>query len=292
MGAPAGTPHAQYMLTHVCVAYDHDTRARWVLTHAVRLARRCDARLTIVHVAPAIGDVVDERAELHEELLGVRDDIRCRQRLAGTVAALTSGIVTDVRMFSGRTAPTIVELLRASGSDLVIAGARERRGAARLLAVPVGDALLALAPCPVVLVRSAPPEADPTVLALVRGRPTSDVAWRTARALASDLRAALVDHPAPRHGRDLQGVRAVVGACRRHRPLVTVLAGERSVTTRRRAALSTAETLGEAAPWPLCVLPHRWARERSSPTYRAHQRSSSGVCDGLLSPADRSRATR
>ena len=168
------------MLAHLCVAYDPSAPAQWALAHAVRLARRCDARLTIVHVAPPTDDVVDERTELVDELFGLRDDVRRRQRLVATVAPLTTGVVTDVRVFTGLVTPTIIDVLRAVRPDLVIAGSRERRGVMRVLSAPLRDALLAEAPCPVALVRSPPP--SPRSSATTSNARVSPVpAWRATR---------------------------------------------------------------------------------------------------------------
>jgi nucleotide-binding universal stress UspA family protein len=280
------------MLEHLCVAYDESRPARWALEHAVRLARLGGARLTIAHVAALPEDVVDERVGIVDDLLPVREDVRYRQRLVTTLAPLTRGVETEVRVFTGPTAPTLIELLRTLRADLVVAGAHERPGLRRRLSLPLRDALLLQAPCPVALVRSPVEQPQPTVLALVGEDPSRDIALPTARALAADLRATLIAHPGPRHSRDLTGIAAAVCAAWRHRPLVTVVAGQRLPGTRRRAGRSTAETLGGAGGWPLVVVPPRLRRERFAPTYRVRGRTRSVLRHGLHSPADRSRAVR
>ena len=280
------------MLEHLCVVYDGSPTARWAFVHAVCLARRGNARLTIAHVAALPEDAVDERVGIVDELLPVRDDVRCRQRLVATLAPLTRGLETEVRVFTGRTAPTVIELLRTLRADLVITGARERLGLRRWFSLPLRDALLSEAPCPVALVRSPVDQPQPTVLALVGEDRSRDIALPTARALAADLRVKLIDHPAPRHSRDLTGITAAVYACRHHQPLVTVMAGQRLPGARRRVGRSTAETLGGASRWPLVVVPSRLPRERSEPTYCVRERTRSVIRHGLFSPADRSHALR
>lgn len=267
------------MLAHVCVAYAPDGPARWALGHAVRLARRWDARLTVVHVAPPVDEVLAEHAGLAGELLGVGDDVRLRRRLLGTVLPLTAGVATDVRVFTGRPAPTLVELLRADRPGLVVAGARERRGAGRWATASVADELLAEAPCPVTLVRSPPRESRPVVLVL---------AGRASR----DDGAQLVDHPAPRHSRDAAGLAAVAAACGGHRPLLTVIDGERWPGARRRLGISRTATVGRVLESPLVVIPPSLRRASSPRTRRLRPSSRPVARHGLLPAAHRSRALR
>ena len=280
------------MLAHVCVAYAPDGPARWALGHAVRLARRWDARLTVVHVAPPVDEVLAERAGLAGELLGVGDDVRLRRRLLGTVLPLTAGVATDVRVFTGRPAPTLVELLRADRPGLVVAGARERRGAGRWATASVADALLAEAPCPVTLVRSPPRESRPVVLVLAGRASRDDGVRRTAQALAHELRAGLVDHPAPRHSPDAAGLAAVAAACGGHRPLLTVIDGERWPGARRRLGISRTATVGRVLESPLVVIPPSLRRASSPRTRRLRPSSRPVARHGLLPAAHRSRALR
>jgi nucleotide-binding universal stress UspA family protein len=280
------------MLRHLCVAYDESRPARWALAHATFLARRCEARLTIAHVAALPEDAVDERVGIVDELLPVREDVRCRQRLVASLAPLTCGVEARVRVFTGPTAPTLIELLRTVRADLVVTGSRERLTLRRWFSLPVRDALLAEAPCPVALVRSPVEQPQPTVLALVGDDRNSDIGLQAARALARDLRATLIEYPAPQHSRDITGIAAAVCACREHRPLVTVVAGQRLPGTRRRVGRSTAEMLGAATRWPLVVVPPRLPKEPAAPTYLVRQRTRSLSRHGLFSPADRSHAVR
>jgi len=195
-------------------------------------------------------------------------------------------------VFTGRPAPTLVELLRADRPGLVVAGARERRGAGRWATASVADELLAEAPCPVTLVRSPPRESRPVVLVLAGRASRDDGVRRTAQALAHELRAGLVDHPAPRHSRDAAGLAAVAAACGGHRPLLTVIDGERWPGARRRLGISRTATVGRVLESPLVVIPPSLRRASSPRTRRLRPSSRPVARHGLLPAAHRSRALR
>ncbi|MDQ3586810.1 MAG: universal stress protein [Actinomycetota bacterium] len=256
------------MLRHICVAYDDDERAGWGLEVARDLARRASARLTIAHVVPPVDEAVDIREELLIELAGLREDVRWRHRLKA-LAATVRDVETHVHVLPGRVSFQLLELLHQERPDLVVAGTRALRGVQRSLAPRLRHALLAQAPCPVMLVRTPPaPDRQPVVLFCGRTA-TANRSVAAARAFAASLRWQLVRCRAPAHGRDAATLNAVLAACREHRPGFAVIAGERCHGLRSRLGTSGTAALIDAAPCPVLVLS---PAGRQAPIVRASRR--------------------
>lgn len=270
---PASAQRSGQVLRHLCVAYGDEPPGPPALGHAAQLARRSGARLTVAHVAPPVDEPVDDREELLVELLGLREDIHRRRRLTTMLATLLPDVETQVRVLTGRVAPQILALLDADRPDLVVAGTRPLRGADRFLASPLSHALLDRAPCPVVLVSGEPPpwHGQPVVVAFSGA--AGDAALPSARALAADLRARVLCARAPRRASDGDALRAAAEACRRHRPALAVVHGERLPGMRRRLGASRSDALIEATESPLLILtPDARPQRSASPIVSARHR--------------------
>lgn len=274
------------MLGHLCVAFDPSPAGRWALTHASFLARRTGARLTVVHVTPPEDGVLDESSSLADELLPVRDDVRCRQQLVADLASSLVGVAANLWVATGPLHATMLDAVRTSAPDAVVLGAQGRSPLQGLVARPLRDTLLAEAPCPVILVRSPNYAPSRAVLALQTGTASDAAVRQVARELGDDLGAATVEDTAPAHGHDDEAIARVAATCDRLRPLLTVIGGDNLPVARRRLGCSVPENLGEATPWPLLVLPRRLTRMPPDRTYRVRT-TPRGVRHGLLSSADR-----
>jgi nucleotide-binding universal stress UspA family protein len=164
-------------------------------------------------------------------------------------------VEAHVRVLTGRVSVELLELLRQERPDLVVAGTRALRGAERLLAPRLRHTLLTGAPCPVMLVRTAPaPDRQPVVLFCGRAASRKDPSFAAAGALAVALRWRLVRCPTPARRRDAAALNAVLAACREHRPGFAVIAGERCHWLRSRLGTSGSAALIDAAPCPVVVV--------------------------------------
>lgn len=185
------------MLHRVCIAWDGSLPARWALAFATRLARGSDAELLIAHVVPPAAEDLD------------------------------IGLPAGTHVLSGRTVEQLVAFARQEQVDVLVAGTRPLRGAARLLAPRLRHELLATAPCAVVLVRH-PPVLDRTACLLAGGDEDA------AASFAAALDAPVVD--------------------RSHDPPLLAVAGrERFHGLRRRLGTSAVDDLIETVDCPVAV---------------------------------------
>ena len=223
-------------MRELCVAWDDTPHARWALEFAAVLARRAEAQVTLVHVA-ATDDA---------ELLDLGDDGRPRRTLAAAAASLPADLFAGEQLLVGRPAEQLA--VAAIEADLLVAGTRPLRGGQRLYAARLRHALLPGAPCPVALVRR-PIVCEGQVVVACGGEP----AFELAETLGEDLGARVVHSSVVRAAR----------ACRRHRALFVVVAGERGHGFRRRLGRSVTEQLVEEVACPVVVAtPRRAARPR------------------------------
>ena len=231
------------MLTRICVAYDDGKEAGWALQFAVQLARRTSARLTLAHVAPMDDEPSDERERLLFELIGRSEAVRRRQRLNGGVLSLGADVRAEVEVVAGPVVPTLLDLIRASRPDVLLAGTRP--GRLRQLGPRLSHVLMAETPCPLVLVRSR------------SDRPTDPAILECGSTDGRDLAAALgwrVVHCRPPAGRrDGRGLRSLRAAEGRYRPRLVVTDRERCCALRAGAGISRVEALLDTARCPVLV---------------------------------------
>jgi len=154
-GAPA-------VFDSIWVAYDEDHEpAGWALTVGAALARAGGSQLVVTHVAPPAEEAVDESEGMIVELLGLREDVRRRQRMAPAVALAAPGVEAEVSVVTGPVVPVLLDQLHDARPDLVVLG--DGRGR-------VVRALRARAPCPVLLVREPPSACEPVVMVAADAR--------------------------------------------------------------------------------------------------------------------------
>jgi nucleotide-binding universal stress UspA family protein len=144
----------------IVAAYREDTaEANAALHAAADLARRLDAKLRVVAVwqpaqtqAVALG-VPYAAGELPRDL-----DERLRQRVRDVVDALPSGIEADVRVLTGPAGPVLVSACDGE-VDLLVTGSRGYGPARSVLLGSVSRHLVDHAPCPVLVIPRAAPQA-------------------------------------------------------------------------------------------------------------------------------------
>ena len=151
------------MYTHIVVPLDESLRGETILPHVEALARKFEARVTLLHVTPLLpimaatagdgatmaGTSVDPTPVLEAEarsaaeyLAPVAEELRGR------------GLKADWKVLEGGAADSILTFARESGGDLIAMTTRGRAGLERALLGSVADSVVRHSPCPVLVVRS------------------------------------------------------------------------------------------------------------------------------------------
>jgi nucleotide-binding universal stress UspA family protein len=153
--------------THILCPIDFsDTSAR-ALAWAAALARWYEARVTVLHVAPAFEGPVGAHRSAEEgqpPLPGSREAVEARIR-AAVEHADPDGLNVRVVAQEGRPSDLIVNGVVAMKADLVVMGTRGVDGVQRLVLGSVTEKVVRTAACPVLTV---PPAAAATTAADVR----------------------------------------------------------------------------------------------------------------------------
>ena len=131
----------------VMFATDFSTASEGALRMAREIADQSGAAIHAVHVVPPV-TAEGQAAELLSALA---------QRFGGQERLQTA-------LLFGRPAGEIVRYAQANGIDLIVVGTHGRTGVTRALLGSVAEAVVRLAPCPVLAVpEGAPPGVAPTV---------------------------------------------------------------------------------------------------------------------------------
>lgn len=142
----------------IMVAVDGSETAQRGLQEAIKLAKDQKARLAIVHVIDIV--VVNDAEDFSETYIdSMRDYARTTLEQARQ-AAQAAGVETEVQspeiFTSGfHVADKIAQLAGDWKADLLVVGTHGRRGVNRLLLGSVAERVVRVAPCPLLLIRSA-----------------------------------------------------------------------------------------------------------------------------------------
>lgn len=133
---------------------DFSAGSEVALDYAVRLAGKLDAKIHLLNVigAQLIGTEygVPVTTALMEELI-LREQGRLEQLVASRAGNASFG---PVILETGDARAQIEQVARRIGADLIVMGTHGRRGVSRWLLGSVAEAVLRVAPCPVLLVRA------------------------------------------------------------------------------------------------------------------------------------------
>lgn len=190
------------LFQNILFATDFSDAATVGLEMAVKVARSCGAKLTVVHVVPEAaaslamvdyGSVAawvptaDDVAHLQQELREGAD-----QQLCKLVAGVENGTVpieTDVLL--GIPYASITEAVKRKGFDLVVVGTRGMSAIKRVFVGSTATRLARICPAPVLIARSGSPDETRSVLAAVDFSPVSEQVVSVSASLASALNAQL-----------------------------------------------------------------------------------------------------
>jgi nucleotide-binding universal stress UspA family protein len=141
-----------FPIRHILVAHDFSETAAQALELGLALARKLDARVTILHacevVSYAYADSIVSSAELLEEAR------RAAQSAVDGIAegARRTGLVVLSEVRIGPPRSVIVDFAREAKVDLVVLGTHGRKGIPRALVGSVAERVVRMAPCPVLTV--------------------------------------------------------------------------------------------------------------------------------------------
>jgi universal stress protein A len=123
-------------ISNLLFATDFSETAVGARALATALASEKGARLHLVHVVPSLMDPVSATARLQADALTLGQ----------------SGVAVETAVLGGSAAAAIVRYARANAIDLIVVGTHGRTGMSRVLLGSVAEAVLRLAPCPVLAV--------------------------------------------------------------------------------------------------------------------------------------------
>jgi universal stress protein A len=143
-------------ISRILVPTDFSPDADAAFAYAMQLATALGASVDLVHVvedpmAAGVWSAGMYTAELAGLQINVIRD--AQERLRQTVPMIP-GVAASREVRVGKAAPTIIELARERGSDLIVMGTRGRTGLSHLLMGSVAERVVRSAPCPVLTVRT------------------------------------------------------------------------------------------------------------------------------------------
>jgi nucleotide-binding universal stress UspA family protein len=130
---PGGLP---MKISNLLFATDFSETAAGARALAMALASEKGARLHLVHVVPTLMDPGSATSRLQAEALTLGQE----------------GCAVETAVLGGSAAAAIVRYARANAIDLIVIGTHGRTGMSRVLLGSVAEAVLRLAPCPVLAV--------------------------------------------------------------------------------------------------------------------------------------------
>ena len=136
---------------HVLVPIDFSASSLDALEYGIQIAKDFGGTLTLLHILEPLSYGIDlmlgHAAERNRE--------RMTAQLTSVANMIRSHAVSVCEMLrGGAPVDSILDMIRASGCDLVVMGTHGRRGISRIVQGSVAAGVLRLAPCPVLTVKS------------------------------------------------------------------------------------------------------------------------------------------
>lgn len=135
---------------------DFDENSLVALDSAAEIVRKNGGTIFLLHVIPQVIQPIGMPADvsLYEE-----PERAARMRLEEIAREHLTGAAHQVMTWVGEPAASILKMQRKVGADLIVIGTHGRRGWSRLFLGSVAEQVVREAPCPVLTLRSHPPEA-------------------------------------------------------------------------------------------------------------------------------------
>lgn len=137
----------------ICCAVDFAEASRVAMEHAVELARRFQAELTLVHALASPPQAASDVLVSSRGLAAVEAE-KAQEMLARwrADAERRAGRSVRSRMLSGDPVAEILRHAREERCDLLVVGTHGRSGIARFVLGSVAERIARQAPCPVLVV--------------------------------------------------------------------------------------------------------------------------------------------
>ena len=136
---------------HFLVPLDFSPYADQALTYAIDLAKTLKARITLIHVMyiPTMVEVnlAPYQAQIENESQRSLDE--------GLQRVRNAGLEGETLLKQGVPFQAIIDAARDTAADLIIMGTHGRTGLEHVLLGSVAEKVVRLAPCPVLVTRSA-----------------------------------------------------------------------------------------------------------------------------------------
>ncbi|MDX1500924.1 MAG: universal stress protein [Thermoanaerobaculia bacterium] len=140
---------------HLLVATDLSDEALPGIDAAAALARRLDARVTLVFVVDDhLPPLYDALPDADRQRLLDEHERRARSSLEGLASGRFAGLDLDLAILVGTPHEEIVRAAVTTGADLVVMGTHGYGRVASMVFGSTAERVLRHAPCPVVLVRA------------------------------------------------------------------------------------------------------------------------------------------
>ena len=141
---------------HFLVPIDFSEYADRALAYAIRLARSLDARLTLLHVVqPVPMTGIDMGVTLPATYLQEVEEEAQRGTETALARVTAAGLTGERVVLYGVPFQEIVDTAKARQVDLIIMGTHGRTGLLHVLLGSVAEKVVRLAPCSVLVVRTA-----------------------------------------------------------------------------------------------------------------------------------------
>jgi len=135
----------------VLCATDFSETAELALEHALRLARRHDARILLAHVVEPIPLGPYPALMAPENELAIREmAVKRTEEIASRVRA--DGIVADIRVDTGNPGPGLATIAEDEGADLIVIGTRGLTGFQRIMLGSTAEYIVRRSHCPVLTI--------------------------------------------------------------------------------------------------------------------------------------------
>jgi nucleotide-binding universal stress UspA family protein len=148
---------------HILVPVDFSAPSMQALVYARELANKLLARVTLLHViqTPLLGGGPTTGMGMAYADLMAQMEADATQTMAGCVERLREeGLECDSIVIHGAPFEQIVEAARARQVDLIVMATHGHTGLQRFLLGSVAEKVVRLAPCPVLVTRSAEAQGD------------------------------------------------------------------------------------------------------------------------------------
>ncbi len=152
-------------IRHILAPHDFSEVAEYALKHALFLAEKLSARVTLLHV-------YDDSPYGYPDARMTRDEFETavKESAARSLDAIEArvrrlNIDVDASLRRGRPWEQIVTVAAEARADLIVIGTHGRRGVARALIGSVAEKVLRMATCPVLAVHLPAIDAERAIVA-------------------------------------------------------------------------------------------------------------------------------